>query len=110
METSALSFGQPWVLNFLWLLPPVAALFWWAERRRRALIGRIVAPKLRAPSSSVFKSIEDITASTERIMNGSVNNTWPTKIKSQLVRKPPELPLAPAPPEEPLPPVIVPMT
>ena len=48
METSALSFGQPWVLNFLWLLPPVAALFWWAERRRRALIGRIVAPKLRA--------------------------------------------------------------
>jgi Ca-activated chloride channel family protein len=48
METSALSFGQPWVLNFLWLLPPVAALFWWAERRRRALIVRIVAPKLRA--------------------------------------------------------------
>lgn len=48
METSALSFGQPWVLNFLWLLPLVAALFWWAERRRRALIGRIVAPKLRA--------------------------------------------------------------
>ena len=48
METSALSFGQPWVLNFLWLLVPVAALFWWAERRRRALIGRIVAPKLRA--------------------------------------------------------------
>jgi Ca-activated chloride channel family protein len=48
METSALSFGQPWVLNFLWLLPLVAALFWWAERRRRALLGRIVAPKLRA--------------------------------------------------------------
>ena len=48
METSALSFGQPWVLNFLWLLPLVAGLFWWAERRRRALIGRIVAPKLRA--------------------------------------------------------------
>ena len=48
METSALSFGQSWVLNFLWLLVPVAVLFWWAERRRRALIGRIVAPKLRA--------------------------------------------------------------
>jgi Ca-activated chloride channel family protein len=48
METSALSFGQPWVLNFLWLTPLLAALFWWAERRRRALIGRIVAPKLRA--------------------------------------------------------------
>jgi Ca-activated chloride channel family protein len=48
METSALSFSQPWVLNFLWLTPLLAALFWWAERRRRALIGRIVAPKLRA--------------------------------------------------------------
>lgn len=36
------------MLNFLWLLPLVAGLFWWAERRRRALIGRIVAPKLRA--------------------------------------------------------------
>ena len=50
------------------------------------------APKLRAPSSNVFKSIEDITASTERTMNGNVNNTWPTNIKSQLVRKLPELP------------------
>lgn len=48
METSALSFARPALLNALWLLPLVVVLFWWAERRRRALIGRIVAPKLRA--------------------------------------------------------------
>jgi len=48
METTALTFGQPAALHLLWLLPLVAGLFWWAERRRRALIGRIVAPKLRA--------------------------------------------------------------
>ncbi|MEX1044676.1 MAG: VWA domain-containing protein [Chthoniobacterales bacterium] len=48
METSALTFGQPAVLHFLWLLLPVATLYWWAERRRRVLVGRIVAPKLRA--------------------------------------------------------------
>lgn len=48
METSALTFARPALLNALWLLPLVVALFWWAEQRRRALIGRIVAPKLRA--------------------------------------------------------------
>lgn len=48
METSALSFARPALLHALWLLPLGVALFWWAERRRRALIGRIVAPKLRA--------------------------------------------------------------
>lgn len=48
METSALTFARPALLHFLWLLPLVALLFWWAERRRRILIGRIVAPKLRA--------------------------------------------------------------
>ena len=48
METSALSFARPVWLHALWLLPLGIALFWWAEQRRRALIGRIVAPKLRA--------------------------------------------------------------
>lgn len=48
METSALSFARPVWLHVLWLLPLGVALFWWAEQRRRALIGRIVAPKLRA--------------------------------------------------------------
>lgn len=48
METAALTFARPALLHFLWLLPLVVALFWWAETRRRALIGRIVAPKLRA--------------------------------------------------------------
>lgn len=48
METAALSFERAWVLNALWLLPLVVALFWWAERARQSAIGRIVAPKLRA--------------------------------------------------------------
>jgi len=48
METSALSFARPFLLHALWLLPLVAALFWWSEHKRRAMIGRIVAPKLRA--------------------------------------------------------------
>lgn len=47
METSALTFARPLWLNLLWLLPLVVLLFWWAEQRRRALLGRIVAPKLR---------------------------------------------------------------
>ena len=48
METAALSFERAWVLNALWLLPLVVALFWWSEQRRKTAIGRIVAPKLRA--------------------------------------------------------------
>ena len=48
METSALTFARPEWLHALWLLPLGAALFWWAEQRRRALISRIVAPKLRS--------------------------------------------------------------
>ncbi|MBJ7258753.1 MAG: VWA domain-containing protein [Chthoniobacterales bacterium] len=48
METAALSFERAWVLNALWLLPLVVALFWWSERRRKTAIGRFVAPKLRA--------------------------------------------------------------
>ncbi|MFM8682768.1 MAG: hypothetical protein ACKOEG_03145, partial [Chthoniobacterales bacterium] len=48
METAALSFERAWVLNALWLLPLVVALFWWSEQRRKSAIGRIVAPKLRS--------------------------------------------------------------
>lgn len=48
METASLSFERAWVLNLLWLLPLVVALFWWSEQRRKAAIGRIVAPKLRS--------------------------------------------------------------
>lgn len=47
METSALTFALPMWLNLLWLLPLGVLLFWWAEQRRRALLGRIIAPKLR---------------------------------------------------------------
>lgn len=48
METAALSFEREWVLTALWLLPLLVALFWWSEQRRKAAIGRIVAPKLRS--------------------------------------------------------------
>jgi Ca-activated chloride channel family protein len=48
METSALTFARPEWLHALWLLPLGAALFWWAEQRRRVLIACIVAPKLRS--------------------------------------------------------------
>lgn len=48
METSALSFARPALLHLLWLLPLLAALYWWAEQRRRTMLSRIVAPKLRA--------------------------------------------------------------
>ncbi len=48
METTALSFARPEWLHALWLLPGGVLLFWWAEQRRRALLGRLVAPKLRA--------------------------------------------------------------
>ncbi len=48
METAALTFARPLILQALWLLPLGIALYWWAERRRRVMIGRIVAPKLRA--------------------------------------------------------------
>lgn len=47
METTALTFARPIWLNLLWLLPLGILLFWWAEQRRRALLGKIVAPKLR---------------------------------------------------------------
>jgi Ca-activated chloride channel family protein len=48
METAALTFERTWVLQALWLLPLLVALYWWAERRRAVMVGRIVAPKLRA--------------------------------------------------------------
>ncbi|MFM8887238.1 MAG: VWA domain-containing protein, partial [Chthoniobacterales bacterium] len=35
------------MLQALWLLPLFAALFWWAEARRKAVISRIVAPRLK---------------------------------------------------------------
>jgi len=48
METAALTFERTWVLQALWLLPLLVALYLWAERRRAVMVGRIVAPKLRA--------------------------------------------------------------
>jgi Ca-activated chloride channel family protein len=51
METTALNtgltFGSPLWLWALLLVPALGALFLWAQSRRRALISRIVAPRLR---------------------------------------------------------------
>ena len=58
----------------------------WKKRWRK------LAPSEAAPSSSVFRSIAISTASTERTMKGSVNSTWPTRMKIHEVRKPPAAP------------------
>ncbi len=47
METSSLTFGEPAWLWALAGLPVLVLLFVWAEVRRRRLLGRVVAPKLR---------------------------------------------------------------
>jgi len=50
------------------------------------------APRLAAPSSSVFRSVADSTARTARTMNGSVNNTWPTRMNAHDVRNSRQVP------------------
>jgi Ca-activated chloride channel family protein len=58
METTALTFGAPERLWFILLLPALAFLFAWSQRRSRALIEKIVAPRLRlqlAGSVSPFR-------------------------------------------------------
>ena len=56
METTsvntALTFGEPVWLWALVLVPALAAVFWWAQSRRSALIARIVAPRLREQLAS----------------------------------------------------------
>lgn len=48
METSALTFSQPlWFLGLL-VVPAVAALYFWSQRRSDALVGKVVAPRLKA--------------------------------------------------------------
>lgn len=47
METSALTFGAPERLWLILLVPALAILFAWSQRRSRALIEKIVAPRLR---------------------------------------------------------------
>lgn len=46
METTALTFGAPERLWLLLLLPALAFLFAWSQRRSRALVEKIVAPRL----------------------------------------------------------------
>lgn len=47
METLALTFGSPLWLWGLLALPAFAALYVWAQLRSRALISKVVAPRLR---------------------------------------------------------------
>jgi Ca-activated chloride channel family protein len=58
METASLTFGAPQWLWLLGILPLVAAAFVWSHRRGRALLAKIVAPRLReqlAGSVSPFR-------------------------------------------------------
>jgi len=47
METSSLTFAQPWWLLALIVIPIFAGLYYWSQRRSDALIRKIVAPRLR---------------------------------------------------------------
>ncbi|MBU6183192.1 MAG: VWA domain-containing protein [Verrucomicrobia bacterium] len=58
METASLTFGAPQWLWLLGILPLVAGAFAWSHRRNRALLAKIVAPRLReqlAGSVSPFR-------------------------------------------------------
>jgi Ca-activated chloride channel family protein len=60
METIALTFGSPHWLWGLLLLPVFAALYVWSHLRGRALISKVVAPRLRdqlAGSVSVVRRV-----------------------------------------------------
>lgn len=47
METTALTFGNPQWLWGLVFLPVLACVYLWAHHRSRALIAKVVAPRLR---------------------------------------------------------------
>ena len=60
METLALTFGSPLWLWGLLALPVFAALYVWSHLRGRALISKVVAPRLRdqlAGSVSVARRV-----------------------------------------------------
>lgn len=48
METSSLTFAQPWWLLGILAAPVFAILYIWSQRRGDALISRLVAPRLKA--------------------------------------------------------------
>ncbi|NBR47400.1 VWA domain-containing protein, partial [bacterium] len=60
METTALTFGNPQWIWCLALLPALAGVYVWSHRRSRALIAKVVAPRLRdqlAGSVSVSRRV-----------------------------------------------------
>ena len=60
METTALTFGNPQWIWCLVLLPALAGVYVWSHRRSRALIAKVVAPRLRdqlAGSVSVSRRV-----------------------------------------------------
>lgn len=48
METSSLTFAQPWWLLGILAAPAFAIIYIWSQRRGDALISRLVAPRLKA--------------------------------------------------------------
>ena len=48
METSSLTFSQPAWFFALAIVPIVAGLYFWSQRRSDALLSKVVAPRLRA--------------------------------------------------------------
>jgi Ca-activated chloride channel homolog len=52
METSSLTFSQPAWFFALAIVPIVAALYFWSQRRSDALLSRVVAPRLRVQLAS----------------------------------------------------------
>lgn len=48
METSALTFAEPAWFIALAIVPVIAGLYFWSQRRSDALITKVVAPRLRA--------------------------------------------------------------
>ena len=48
METSPLTFSQPVWFFALAIVPVVAGLYLWSQRRSDALLSKVVAPRLRA--------------------------------------------------------------
>ncbi|MEI8294602.1 MAG: VWA domain-containing protein [bacterium] len=60
METTALTFGAPHWLWALLVLPLIAGLFLWSHQRARALVARIVAPRLREQLSGSVSPLRRI--------------------------------------------------
>ena len=63
METSPLTFSQPVWFLALAIVPVVAGLYVWSQRRSDALLSKVVAPRLRAQlAGAVSKARRNVKA------------------------------------------------